>query len=100
MGGFYEALRAHKRGKLFLVKIKAWVLLGPFGTHGPGQHCFQVRQPCDLEALKLRYIASITATKREVEADRRLDCEDFGAPAPSPPGSYSKRLFFIVEAVQ
>lgn len=35
----------------------------------------QLRQQCDLEALKLRYIQSITA-KGEVQADQRLDCGD------------------------
>lgn len=34
-----------------------------------------VKQALDLEALKLRYIESITA-KREVEVDQRLDCRD------------------------
>jgi len=33
----------------------------------------QLRQQCDLEALKMRYIQSITA-KREVEVDQRIDC--------------------------
>jgi hypothetical protein len=35
----------------------------------------QLRQQCDLEALKLRYIQGITA-KKEVQVDQRLDCCD------------------------
>mmetsp|Transcript_33977 Transcript_33977/g.62023 ORF Transcript_33977/g.62023 Transcript_33977/m.62023 type:complete len:622 (+) Transcript_33977:60-1925(+) len=36
----------------------------------------QVRQPLDLEALKLRYIQSIAAKQDQVEGDQRLDCWD------------------------
>lgn len=54
------------------VSSRSVVSVLSLGRNAPNM---QLRQQCDLEALKLRYIESITA-KKEVEVDRRLDCND------------------------